>query len=187
MQVGTESSKLRFCLFVVFQDSNSSACLGTHCVDQSSLKLHLDLPASVSHVLGLKVCGTTAWIKLRIFNGIGIEYYSLMRKNSEKLTDYRKTEQPNSRGCRAPGWDLERLFCLPNTNHGAELEPWAYLWLSRGMDSLLEKFPSSDHSTPIRALKCVSHFEGCEENTLLLNCWLFTKVFNAFGLCCCIL
>lgn len=46
-----------------------------------------------------------------------------MRKNSEKLKDYRKTEQPNSRGCRAPGWDLEGLFCWPNTNHGAKLEP----------------------------------------------------------------
>jgi hypothetical protein len=61
-----------FCLFVlfcffVFRDRVSlcsPGCPGTHFVDQAGLKLR-NLPASASQVLELKVCATTA--RLRIF------------------------------------------------------------------------------------------------------------------------
>jgi hypothetical protein len=38
----------------------SPGCPGTHSVDQAGLE-HRNPPASVSQVLGLKVCATTAW------------------------------------------------------------------------------------------------------------------------------
>ena len=52
-----------FCLFVFlfFPDKvslYSPGCPGTHFVDQAGLKLR-NLPASASHVLGLKACATT--------------------------------------------------------------------------------------------------------------------------------
>jgi hypothetical protein len=40
---------------------NSPGSPGTHFVDQAGLKLR-KLPSSTSHVLGLKVCATTAWL-----------------------------------------------------------------------------------------------------------------------------
>jgi hypothetical protein len=49
-------------LFFVFQDRvflYSPGCPGTHSVDQVGLKPR-NPPASVSQVLGLKVCATTA-------------------------------------------------------------------------------------------------------------------------------
>jgi hypothetical protein len=57
-----------FCFFVclfVFRDRvslYSPGCPGTHSVDQAGLELR-DPPASVSQVLGSKVCTTTAWLK----------------------------------------------------------------------------------------------------------------------------
>jgi hypothetical protein len=59
-----------FCLFVlfcfVFQDRVSlcsPGCPGTHFVDQAGLELR-NLPASVSQVLGLKACTTTARLRI---------------------------------------------------------------------------------------------------------------------------
>jgi hypothetical protein len=49
-------------LLVVFRDRISlcnPGCPGTHSIDQAGLKLR-NLPASVSQVLGLKACATTA-------------------------------------------------------------------------------------------------------------------------------
>jgi hypothetical protein len=37
-------------------------CPGTHSVDQAGLKLR-NSPASVSQMLGLKACATTAWLQ----------------------------------------------------------------------------------------------------------------------------
>ena len=51
--------------FVFFRDRVSlcsPGCLGTHFVDQAGLELR-NLPASVSRVLGLKMCATTAWLR----------------------------------------------------------------------------------------------------------------------------
>jgi hypothetical protein len=49
------------CLFVWDRVSLCSPCCPvTHCVDQAGLELR-NLSASASHVLGLKVCATTAW------------------------------------------------------------------------------------------------------------------------------
>jgi hypothetical protein len=53
---------LVFGFFLVFQDRvslYSPGCPGTHSVVQAGLELR-NLPASVSRVLGLKVCATTA-------------------------------------------------------------------------------------------------------------------------------
>jgi hypothetical protein len=58
------------CLFVCFFQDRvslySPGCPGTHFVDQAGLELS-NLPASVSRVLGLKECATTARLKLVIF------------------------------------------------------------------------------------------------------------------------
>jgi hypothetical protein len=51
-----------FFFFLVFRDRVSlcsPGCPGTHSVDQAGLKLR-NPPASVSQMLGLKVCATTA-------------------------------------------------------------------------------------------------------------------------------
>ena len=56
-------------LFLVFRDRVSlcsPGCPGTHFVDQAGLELR-NPPASASEVLGLKVCATTAQLKLRSF------------------------------------------------------------------------------------------------------------------------
>jgi hypothetical protein len=53
-----------FGLVLVFQDRVSLCspdCPGTHFVDQAVLELR-NPPASVSRVLGLKACATTAWL-----------------------------------------------------------------------------------------------------------------------------
>jgi hypothetical protein len=47
---------------------------GTHSVDQAGLKLR-NPPASASHVLGLKVCATTARQPLKTFWGGGAKSY----------------------------------------------------------------------------------------------------------------
>ena len=54
--------------FLVFQDRvslYSPGCPGTHFVDQAGLELR-NLPASVSRVLGLKACATTARLKINL-------------------------------------------------------------------------------------------------------------------------
>jgi hypothetical protein len=64
------------CLFgwLVFRDKvslYSPGCPGTHFVDQAGLELR-NLPASVSQVLGLKACATTAQQKLPLLSRVGI-------------------------------------------------------------------------------------------------------------------
>jgi hypothetical protein len=54
------------CLFLVFQDRVSlcsPGCPGTHSVDQDGLELR-NPPASASQVLRLKVCATTARLRV---------------------------------------------------------------------------------------------------------------------------
>ena len=54
-----------FYLFIFFRDRVSlcsTACPGTHSVDQAGLELR-NPPASASQVLGLKACTTTAWLR----------------------------------------------------------------------------------------------------------------------------
>jgi hypothetical protein len=70
-----------FCFVFVFQDRVSlcsSGCPGTHFVDQAGLELR-NPPASASQVLGLKVCATTAWLRVPfliflIFNILPIQF-----------------------------------------------------------------------------------------------------------------
>jgi hypothetical protein len=55
-----------FGLLFVFRDRvslGSPGCPGTHSVDQAGLELR-NPPASVSQVLGLKVCATTAQLRM---------------------------------------------------------------------------------------------------------------------------
>jgi hypothetical protein len=52
--------------WLVFRDRvslYSPGCSGTHFVDQAGLELR-NPPASDSQILGLKVCTTTAWLKI---------------------------------------------------------------------------------------------------------------------------
>jgi hypothetical protein len=71
----------------VFQD-RVSLCSpgypGAHSVDESGLQLS-SLPASVSQVLGLKVCTTTAWLKdffLRnLYQKLPTNYYPFNKTN----------------------------------------------------------------------------------------------------------
>jgi hypothetical protein len=56
--------ELFFFFFLVFRDRFSlcsPGCPGTHSVDQAGLELR-NPPASVSQVLELKACATTAWL-----------------------------------------------------------------------------------------------------------------------------
>jgi hypothetical protein len=48
----------------------SPGCPGTHSADQAGLELR-NPPASVSQVLGLKVCATTAWSESSLKIGYG--------------------------------------------------------------------------------------------------------------------
>ena len=61
--------KVFVCVFgLVFRDRDSlcsPGCLGAHSVDQAGLELR-NLPASVSQMLGLKVCATTAQLSPEI-------------------------------------------------------------------------------------------------------------------------
>jgi hypothetical protein len=82
-----------FVLFVLFGDRvslYSPGCPGTHFVDQAGLKLR-NLPASASHVLGLKTCTTTAWLYWAVLshptvNDLGMQTTDYLAQAIQKLT-----------------------------------------------------------------------------------------------------
>jgi hypothetical protein len=60
--------KFGFFFFFFLRDRVSlciPGCPGTHSIDQAGLELR-NPPASTSHLLGLKVCATTAWLMLKL-------------------------------------------------------------------------------------------------------------------------
>jgi hypothetical protein len=107
----------------------SPGCHGTHSVDQAGLKLR-NPPASVSQVLGLKACATTAQFQL-------LFHLSLLQQMSfPGLVPLPVSNIPQviSYGSGISKICYSFVFCLESTHD--------LLGSSKGLASLLQQYPS---------------------------------------------
>jgi hypothetical protein len=109
-------------------------CLGIHSVDQAGLELR-NLPASASQVLGLKMCATTARLKLR---HLTISFHGLppnLQRQREIMGHCPKPEvTSDSRNSRdygetiTPSWDSLMQKQSSNEKQIAPLKQEGLLW-----------------------------------------------------------